>query len=129
MKILIVEDEAEMLSALKRGFIKKGYTVDTACDGITASYLAETNVYDVIVLDSVNLRMILQDMLHFFNIMTLINVKCITKRIKDHVWNRTALNHLGVKSSWNPMQTHKIIKDACTIFCSREKFEFEVFHV
>lgn len=51
MKILIVEDEAEMLSALKRGFIKKGYTVDTACDGITASYLAETNVYDVIVLD------------------------------------------------------------------------------
>lgn len=51
MKILIVEDEAEMLSALKRGFIKKGYAVDTACDGMSASILAETNEYDVIVLD------------------------------------------------------------------------------
>lgn len=51
MKLLIVEDEAEMLSALKKGFIKKGYAVDTACDGISASVLAETNEYDVIVLD------------------------------------------------------------------------------
>ena len=51
MKLLIVEDEAEMLSALKRGFIKKGYAVDTACDGMSASILAETNEYDVIVLD------------------------------------------------------------------------------
>ena len=84
---------------------------------------------DVVVLDSIDLRMILQDILHLFNIMALMNVKRIAKRIKNHVWNGTALNHLGVKSSWNPMQTHKIIKDACTIFCSREKFEFEVFHV
>lgn len=51
MKILIIEDEVELLSALKKGFTKKGFAVDTAEDGNEGSYLAEVNEYDVIVLD------------------------------------------------------------------------------
>ena len=51
MKLLIVEDELDMLSALKKGFIKKGFVVDTAEDGDEGSYLAQINNYDVIVLD------------------------------------------------------------------------------
>lgn len=51
MKILVVEDEPELLRALKKGFQKKGYAVDTAEDGNNGSFLAEVNDYDVIVLD------------------------------------------------------------------------------
>lgn len=51
MKLLIIEDEIDLLSALKKGFIKKGFAVDTAEDGEEGSYLAETNDYDVIILD------------------------------------------------------------------------------
>lgn len=51
MKLLIVEDEIDMLSALKKGFIKKGFLVDTAEDGEEGSFLAQINTYDVIVLD------------------------------------------------------------------------------
>lgn len=51
MKILMIEDELDLLSALKKGFTKKGYAVDTAEDGNEGSYLAEVNEYDVIVLD------------------------------------------------------------------------------
>ena len=51
MKLLIIEDEPDMRNALKKGFIKKGYMVDTAEDGEEGSYLALVNTYDVIVLD------------------------------------------------------------------------------
>lgn len=51
MKLLIVEDEPDMRKALEKGFIKKGFLVDTAEDGEEGSYLALVNTYDVIVLD------------------------------------------------------------------------------
>ena len=51
MKVLIVEDEIDMVNALKRGFKKNGIAVDTATDGNEASYLAAVNDYDVIILD------------------------------------------------------------------------------
>ena len=51
MKLLIIEDEPDMRNALKKGFIKKDYLVDTAEDGEEGSYLALVNTYDVIVLD------------------------------------------------------------------------------
>lgn len=51
MKLLIIEDELDLLSALKKGFIKKGFAVDTAEEGEEGSYLAEINDYDVIILD------------------------------------------------------------------------------
>ena len=51
MRLLIIEDEPNLLSALKRGFEKRGFGVDTAGDGEQGSYFAEINDYDVIILD------------------------------------------------------------------------------
>jgi len=51
MKLLIVEDDEDILSFLRNGFDELGYTFDSAMDGKEAEYLIETNPYDVIVLD------------------------------------------------------------------------------
>ena len=51
MKILIIEDDENILSFLKRGFLEDGYIVDSAVDGEDGEYLAVTNNYDVIILD------------------------------------------------------------------------------
>ncbi|MDD2357329.1 MAG: response regulator transcription factor [Thiovulaceae bacterium] len=51
MKILIVEDDANILSFLNRGLVESNHTVITAMDGEEGEYLALTNSYDVIILD------------------------------------------------------------------------------
>jgi DNA-binding response OmpR family regulator len=51
MKILIVEDDENILSFLKRGFEEEGYIIDSASDGEDGEYLATINTYDVIILD------------------------------------------------------------------------------
>ncbi len=51
MKLLIIEDEEDLLSALKAGFEKKGYVVDAAADGADGCELAFINDYDLILLD------------------------------------------------------------------------------
>lgn len=51
MKLLIIEDDVNILSLLKRGFEEDGYIVDSAIDGEDGEYLAITNSYDVIILD------------------------------------------------------------------------------
>lgn len=51
MKILIIEDDENILSFLKRGFEEEGFVVDSAADGEDGEYLATANKYDVIILD------------------------------------------------------------------------------
>ena len=51
MKLLIIEDEEDLLAALKAGFEKKGYVVDAADDGLNGCELAFINHYDLIILD------------------------------------------------------------------------------
>ncbi|MEA3497413.1 MAG: response regulator, partial [Campylobacterota bacterium] len=51
MKILIVEDDENILSLLKRGFGEEDYIIDSADDGEDGEYLATSNVYDIIILD------------------------------------------------------------------------------
>jgi DNA-binding response OmpR family regulator len=51
VKLLIVEDDDNILSLIKRGFEEEGYIVDTASDGEDGEYLALSNKYDVIILD------------------------------------------------------------------------------
>lgn len=51
MRVLVVEDEAKVLSFLKKGFEEHGFTVDTAQDGREGYFLAEGQEYDCIVLD------------------------------------------------------------------------------
>src|SRR5437867_12493307 len=51
MRILIVEDEADLLSSLATALREEGYAVDTAADGEDGLYKAESWDYDAIVLD------------------------------------------------------------------------------
>lgn len=51
MKILIIEDDKEVLDYLKNSFINISHTVDTATNGADGSYMARTNGYDAIILD------------------------------------------------------------------------------
>src|SRR5262245_34910189 len=51
MRVLVVEDEAPMASALEAGLSENGYTVDVASDGDEALAYASTTPHDAIVLD------------------------------------------------------------------------------
>ena len=51
MRILLIEDEERLSDALAYILKKNRYAVDTALDGITGQNLAETDIYDIIILD------------------------------------------------------------------------------
>jgi two-component system, OmpR family, response regulator len=51
MRILIVEDEPDLLSVLLRASRKEGYAADGAADGEEGLYKAQSVEYDAIVLD------------------------------------------------------------------------------
>ena len=51
MRILVVEDEVRLNNIIKKGFIEDGFAVDAAFDGEEGQYLAETEQYDLIILD------------------------------------------------------------------------------
>jgi len=50
-KILVVEDDQTLLNVLKYNFVKEGYDVLTAADGVQALDVARSNRPDLIVLD------------------------------------------------------------------------------
>lgn len=51
MRVLIVEDERRLSNILKKGLIEDGFAVDQAFDGEDGQYLAESEQYDLIILD------------------------------------------------------------------------------
>lgn len=51
MRILLVEDEHRLSEVLKKGLIEEGYAVDQAFDGEEGLFLAQSEPYDLIVLD------------------------------------------------------------------------------
>lgn len=51
MRILIVEDERRLSTIIKKGLIEDGFAVDQAFDGEEGQYLAESEQYDLIILD------------------------------------------------------------------------------
>ena len=51
MRILVVEDEPDLLSSLAKALREEGYAVDTAADGEEGLFKAESWDYDAIVLD------------------------------------------------------------------------------
>jgi two-component system OmpR family response regulator len=51
MRILVVEDEPNLLRQLKSGLEAAGYAVDTASDGEDGLYLGSTETYDAVILD------------------------------------------------------------------------------
>jgi len=52
MKILIIDDEKDIVAFLSRGLKGKAYVVDAAYDGERGSFLARSGHYDLIVLDN-----------------------------------------------------------------------------
>lgn len=51
MRILLIEDEQRLSSTIKKGLVEEGFAVDQAYDGEEGQYLAETEDYDLIILD------------------------------------------------------------------------------
>lgn len=51
MRILLVEDARQLRESLGLGLRKAGYAVDASADGEEGLWLAESNPYDVIILD------------------------------------------------------------------------------
>ena len=51
MRVLVVEDEPNLLRQLKAALEGAGYAVDTAADGEDGQYLGSTENYDAVVLD------------------------------------------------------------------------------
>lgn len=51
MRILLLEDERRLANIIKKGLIEEGFAVDTAYDGEEGQYLAESESYDLIILD------------------------------------------------------------------------------
>jgi DNA-binding response OmpR family regulator len=51
MRVLVVEDSAQLLDSLTAALTESGYAVDSAAEGEQALWLATTNAYDVVVLD------------------------------------------------------------------------------
>lgn len=50
-KILIIEDEANVVSLLKRGLEEEGYDVSVAMDGTVGLNMAVTHVFDLLIVD------------------------------------------------------------------------------
>lgn len=51
MRMLIIEDDEELLQFLRLGFKTENWVVDIASDGDNGSYLARTNDYDLAIID------------------------------------------------------------------------------
>ena len=50
-RVLLVEDEPRLAASVRRGLESRGFAVDIATTGTDGQWLAEQDVYDVIVLD------------------------------------------------------------------------------
>ena len=51
MRILVIEDEADLLASLAKALREEGYAVDIAADGEDGLHKAQSRDYDAIVLD------------------------------------------------------------------------------
>ncbi|RZJ67236.1 MAG: response regulator transcription factor [Flavobacterium sp.] len=51
MKLLIVEDEPNLLSVIRKGFSENGHSVSAALDGSTALVMLEDHTFDAVILD------------------------------------------------------------------------------
>lgn len=51
MRLLLIEDEKRLSDNIKKGLTEQGFAVDQAFDGEDGQYLAESEDYDLIILD------------------------------------------------------------------------------
>ncbi len=51
MRVLLVEDNKKLAQYIKQMFEESGYAIDCAYDGEVGERMAESGVYDVVILD------------------------------------------------------------------------------
>lgn len=51
MRLLLVEDDADVARFIRKGLMEQAYAVDMVADGEQALYVAQTNTFDAIILD------------------------------------------------------------------------------
>jgi DNA-binding response OmpR family regulator len=51
MRLLLIEDELDLVTILKNDLKKAGFTVDVAHDGIEGEYLGNEDIYKLVILD------------------------------------------------------------------------------
>ena len=51
MRLLVVEDDPELISHIRADLVKAGFAVDVADNGVDAEHLGDTEPYDAVVLD------------------------------------------------------------------------------
>ena len=51
MKVLLIEDDAKIATAVRRGLVAEGFSVEIASDGDDGAWLAAEGAFDLIVLD------------------------------------------------------------------------------
>ena len=51
MRILLIEDERRLANVVRKGLMEEGFAVDMAFDGEEGQYLAQSEEYDLIILD------------------------------------------------------------------------------
>src|SRR3954466_16124917 len=57
MRLLVVDDEARFTTALRRGLVAEGFTVEVAADGVSGLELARHGEFDAVLLDVMLPRM------------------------------------------------------------------------
>jgi DNA-binding response OmpR family regulator len=51
MRLLLVEDDLQLVEELKQALMQAGFVVDTSNDGINGEFMGDTEPYDAIILD------------------------------------------------------------------------------
>lgn len=51
MRLLLVEDDIDLMTSLRKDLERAGYAVDTADNGIDAEFMGQESIYDAVVLD------------------------------------------------------------------------------
>ena len=51
MRLLLIEDDSELIAKLEKPLKDAGYAVDVATNGIDGEYLGNENIYDIAILD------------------------------------------------------------------------------
>lgn len=51
VRVLIIEDERRLALVIKKGLVENGFAVDLAFDGEEGKFLAESENYDLVILD------------------------------------------------------------------------------
>lgn len=51
MRLLLVEDDLQLIEELKQALMQAGFVIDTSNDGINGEFLGDTEPYDAVILD------------------------------------------------------------------------------